>query len=201
MPEREDTEWLNFWFSRGNKNLDNRVLLIGDSIAREYRGPLENLINKPVDFFATSAYIADDMFWKQFDLFFSFKEYRQSKAHIQIGLHGINTFGGAKHSNSLEEWEIYYEKLVKRIMEFIPDLTIALSTPAIITNTGVLYEKWNDEIIKRNRIAAKIAEKYKLNINDLYTLMLGEPHRDMTHFPKEGSEKIAKKIAESLKLL
>lgn len=160
------------------------------------------MIKRPVDFFGSSAYISDNMFWKQLELFLSFKEYRWSKAQIQIGIHGVKGFVETNRISSLEEWETYYDKLVMCIMNVVPDLTIALTTPIIKTNnSSTPYQYWDDEITKRNKIAAKIAEKYKLNINDLYTLMIDETHRDAVHFTKEGSEKIAKTVAQSLKLL
>ena len=102
LPEREHTEWLNFWFDKANTVRNNRILLIGDSVARDYRGPLAALTGRPVDFFATSTSIGDEMFWKMLELFFSFKEYKQQKAHIQIGVHSINGFGAAKRTFSTD---------------------------------------------------------------------------------------------------
>lgn len=199
---REYIEWLNFWFDNANEKRTDRILLIGDSVARDYRGPLAQLTNKPVDFFATSTSISDDKFYKTLDLFFSYEEYRQYKAHIQIGVHGIDGFGNAIQSNSIEEFEKAYEKLITYVLKYIPDLTIALTTSVVkLDNLSELDEKINNEIIKRNQIAKKIAEKYKLEVNDLYSLMFSEPHRDRVHFPKEGSEKIAHKVAEVMNLI
>lgn len=142
------------------------------------------------------------MFYKTLDLFFSYEEYRQSKAHIQIGVHGIDGVSKSVHNNSIEEFEKAYEKLVAYVLKYIPDLTIALTTSIVEPhNLSKLDEKINNEIIKRNRSIKKIAEKYKLKVNDLYSFMFNEPHRDWAHFPKGGIEKIARRVAEVMKLI
>lgn len=64
-----------------------------------------------------------------------------------------------------------------------------------------LNDKIHDEIIKRNSVAKKIAEKYKLQINDLYTLMLNNSHREYVNFSQEGSEKIVRQAAKTMKLI
>ena len=199
---REYVEWLNFWFDNANEKRTDRILLIGDSVARDYRRPLAQLTKKPVDFFATNTSISNDKFYETLDLFFSYKEYRQTKAHIQIGVHGIDGVEKAIQSNSIEEYEKAYEKLVVYILKYIPDLTVALTTSVVNQeHLSEPNEKINNEIIKRNQVAKKIAEKYKLKVNDLYSFMLNEPHRDWVHFPAEGSEKIARKVAEVMKLI
>lgn len=160
------------------------------------------MTNKPVDFFAGSADILDDAFWRCLDLFFSYSEYRQTKANIQIGVNGIDGVGNSVCSNDIVAWEERYEKLVNCILKYIPDLTIALTTSVHRKDKILIIdERINNEIIKRNKVAKKIAEKYRLPINDLYTLMFNEPHRDWVHFPKEGSEKIAQQTAKIMKLI
>lgn len=202
IKNREKIEWLNFWFDNGNEQRNDRVLLIGDSISREYRTPLAQLTKKPIDFFAVSTSISDEKFFEALEFFFSFKEYRQKKAHIQIGVHGINGFGNAVQNNSITEYEKGFEKLVNTVIKYIPDLTIALTTSVTQSgNLSVIDDTINDEIIKRNTVAKEIAEKHKLPVNDLYTLMLNEPHRDIVHFSKEGSDKIARRTAEAMKLI
>lgn len=202
LSSRENIEWLNFWFDKGNEIRDDRILLIGDSISREYRSILSVLTNKPIDFFAGSADILDGAYWKSLDLFFSYSEYRQINAHIQIGVNGIDGVGNSVCSNDIAAWEKNYEKLVNYVLNYIPNLTIALTTPVHRKdNILIIDDKINNEIIKRNQVAKKIAEKYKLPINDLYTLMFNEPHRDWVHFPKDGSEKIARQTAKIMKLI
>ena len=202
LERRANTEWLNFWFDRGYEQRDDRILLMGDSVTREYRSALAQIIKRPVDFFATTASISSERFYETLDLFFSYEEYRQKKAHIQVGLHGIDGFCGAIHNNSIEEFEKDYEKMVTTVLKYVPDVTVALLTPVVKANDFSQFdEKVNNEVLKRNEIIKKIGQKYKLSVNDLYALMRNEIHRDFVHYPKEGSEKIARKVAEVMKLL
>lgn len=150
----------------------------------------------------TTTSISDDKFYKTLDLFLSYEEYRQYKTHIQIGVYGINCVEKAIQSNSIEEFEKEYESLVTYILKYIPDLTIALTTSVVEQgNLSKLDEKINNEIIKRNQVVKKITEKYKQKINDLYSLMFNEVHRDWALFSTEGSEKITRKVAEIMKLI
>lgn len=202
LDKRASTEWLNFWFDRGFECRDDRILLMGDSVTREYRSALFQLINRPVDFFATTASISSDRFYETLELFFSYEEYRQKKAHIQVGLHGINGFCCAVHNNSIAEFEKDYEKLVTTVLKYIPDVTVASLTPVVKADDFSKFDdKINNEVLRRNEIIQKIGQKYNLPVNDLYALMRNEIHRDFVHYPKEGSEKIARKVAEVMKLL
>ncbi len=201
---REYIEWLNFWFDYANKTRNDRVLLIGDSISRQYRGELGRISEMPIDFFATSASITEDIFWKQLDHFFSYEEYRQKKAHIQIGFHGIvNSTGYNRKAAefSYEEYEKSFEKLVQTVMKYVPVVVVALTTPVVKqSDLSVLDEYINGEIIKRNNIAAKVAKKYNLKINNLYSLMLDDEHVDRVHFTKAGNDKLADAVAHALEL-
>lgn len=200
--EREHEEWLNFFFWGSNTKRSDRILLIGDSISRMYRVQLIQLVHRPVDLFACSADLSDEMFWKYLDLFFSFDEYRQEKAQIQLGVHGVNGFGRSNRQFNSEIWEKCYEKLINKVLRHIPDLTIALTTMVMKRdNIEEVDESINNIVIEKNNIARKIAEKYNLKLNDLYTLMLNQPHTDSVHFPKEGSALIANQVAKVMNLL
>lgn len=202
LDKRASTEWLNFWFDRGFECRDDRILLMGDSVTREYHSALFQLINRPVDFFATTASISSDRFYETLELFFSYEEYRQKKAHIQVGLHGINGFCCAVHNNSIAEFEKDYEKLVTTVLKYIPDVTVASLTPVVKADDFSKFDdKINNEVLKRNEVIQKIGQKYNLPVNDLYALMRNEIHRDFVHYPKEGSEKIARRVAEVMKLI
>lgn len=53
--DKETTEWSNFWYDQANVQGTRRILLVGDSIARQYRRTLSEKLKSPVDLFATSA--------------------------------------------------------------------------------------------------------------------------------------------------
>ena len=77
--EREFIEWTNGWHEYANDLGKRRWLLIGDSVAREYRGRLQDMVrlkNISIDFFATSLHIEDPAFFKELRHFLSFEEYK-----------------------------------------------------------------------------------------------------------------------------
>ncbi len=201
MVGREYVEWLNFWFDKANEKRNDRILLIGDSIARDYRGPLASLTNLPVDFFATTAAMDDKMFWKTLDLFLEYEDYRWQKAHIQIGVHSIDGMFWAKRNVDLLEYEKTYERLVCTIREIVPDLTIATTTKVVNSKDLSSIDAYvTEEIKKRNEIAVRIAEKYGLPVNDLFKKMYNWPHRDKVHFTLEGRNQMAEYVAAAMKL-
>lgn len=67
--DKETTEWSNFWYDQANVQGTRRILLVGDSIARQYRRTLSEKLKSPVDLFATSAALRDSMFWDQWHCF------------------------------------------------------------------------------------------------------------------------------------
>ena len=63
-------------------------------------------------------------------------------------------------------------------------------------------EPRNERVIKRNEMALKIAEKYKLPVCDLYSVLSGthEYHAvDGVHLKEPGCELLAKTIAEKVR--
>ena len=135
-------------------------------------------------------------------MFFSFKEYRQQQAHIQIGVHSIDGFGAANRINSLNTYEQNYDKLMETVKKYIPDLTIATTTKVVQRGNLTSIDKhYTEEIIKRNEIAMRIAQKHKLKTNDLFTSMYNFPQRDNVHFTKEAIQEMAKYVAKAMDLI
>lgn len=198
--DREKTEWLNYWFDRANLLTENRILLIGDSVTRGYRRRLGKIIKRPVDCFATSSTLYDPIFWKELDLFFSVSEYRQVKAQIQIGAHCISGFAQAeKRMSTWEDIERDYEKLLNTVLQYIPDVVIATATNIVKEDDLVTIDEYlNSQILRCNEIAVKIATKYGLKINDLYTAMKGCAHSDFVHFTEAGYDIAAQQTAKAL---
>ena len=65
---RESIEWTNGWRDDADVPKKRRWLVIGDSVAREWRGRLKELVaasNIAVDFFASSLHIEDPAFFKE----------------------------------------------------------------------------------------------------------------------------------------
>ena len=200
----ESVEWLNYWFDYGNQSREDRILLIGDSVSREYRSSLGKLIGKPIDFFATSSSINDELFWKELDMFFSIKEYRQKKVHIMIGCHEIEV-RGAKREVSIPQFEKNYDRLITIVKQHISDITIATySYFADAKDITKIDEKANEQIMKINEAIIRIANKHKLPINDMFALTYGNQivykHRDAVHYQPEVQTLLAKQVAKAMKL-
>src|SRR5918911_584933 len=68
-PARESIEWCDIWISHANETNLPRVLLIGDSIARDYYGEVEKcLAGKAfVARLATSRFVADPVLHKEIE--------------------------------------------------------------------------------------------------------------------------------------
>src|SRR6188472_1151772 len=69
-PARESIEWCDIWISHANETNLPRVLLIGDSIARDYYPEVEKrLAGKAfVARLATSRFVADPVLLKEIEL-------------------------------------------------------------------------------------------------------------------------------------
>src|SRR5690348_16931782 len=69
-PGRESIEWCDIWISHANETNLPRVLLIGDSIARDYYPEVEKqLAGKAfVARLATSRFVADPVLLKEIEL-------------------------------------------------------------------------------------------------------------------------------------
>lgn len=87
LSEREDLEWINFWWDHANSTGEKRILLIGDSTARMVRSTLGKILNQPVDLFATSSGLHDSLFINQVDCFYNAIEYKYDCIFVQLGHH------------------------------------------------------------------------------------------------------------------
>jgi hypothetical protein len=74
------------------------------------------------------------------------------------GLHGW-------HLDDDAQYLYYYEKAVKFLLDEFKDAPIV-----IVLTTSVADEEREQRVKRRNEVAAKIAEKYRLSIIDLYSI-------------------------------
>lgn len=83
--DRENVEWSNTWIDNAKNFGCPRILLVGDSVSREFRSSLGKLLPKyAVDFVGSSASIEDDLLYDVCDIFFKNKEYNYSLI-LEIG--------------------------------------------------------------------------------------------------------------------
>ena len=112
---REHVEWTNGWHQFANRFDKRRWLLIGDSVAREYRGRLQELVNDKnvaIDFFATSYRIEDPAFFKELQHFFSFEEYKYEMIFINWGAHHGLDKANLENPSEYHSYKTHYENLL-----------------------------------------------------------------------------------------
>src|ERR1043166_8573911 len=106
-PARESIEWCDIWISHANETNLPRVLLIGDSIAREYYPEVEKRLSGKafVARLATSRFAADSVLLKEIELVLDQAKF--DVIHFNNGMHGW------QHS------EAEYEKALPRLVKTI----------------------------------------------------------------------------------
>src|SRR5882672_8015388 len=152
-PAREAIEWCDIWISHANETNHPRVLLIGDSIARDYYPEVEKqLAGKAfVARLATSRFVADPVLLKEIELVLN-----QERFDVVLFNNGMH---GWQHSE--EEYQKGFPKLIKTIWARAPKarLICATTTP-LRDGKDITYDtkaKYSDErIAARNAIVAEI---------------------------------------------
>src|SRR5258708_7741391 len=171
-PARESIEWCDIWISHANETNLPRVLLIGDSIARDYYPEVEKrLAGKAfVGRLATSRFVADPVLLKEIESVLDGAKF--DVVQFNNGMHGW------QHSEA--EYRKAFPKLIKTIRSHAPKAKLVWATTTPLRNgkgvTGDPKGEYSDErVAARNTIAADIVTAQKIPINDLNTPMRGHP--------------------------
>ena len=191
----ETYEWDNVWIQRTDDKKSPRVLYIGDSISCALR-VFGNGVTKEeilIDSFGTSKAIDNPYYWDALRLF-SLQEGHRDVVLFNNGLHGW-------HLDDENDYPAYYEQMLCNILDEFKD-----SKVVIVLTTAVAKEERHGRVKVRNGAVKKIAEKYSLDVIDLYTVseenmnLLGD---DGVHFNADGytclSEYLVKEIKRILK--
>ena len=199
-PAREAIEWCDIWISHANETHLPRVLLIGDSIARDYYAEVEKrLAGKAfVARLATSRFVADPVLLKEIELVLN-----QERFDVVLFNNGMH---GWQHSE--EEYQKGFPKLIKTIWARAPKAKlISATTTPLRDGKDVTYDtkaKYSDErIAARNAIVAEIVAARKIPIVDLNAVVRGHPeyHSDNVHFNGQGSQILAAQVSEAVEQL
>src|SRR5947199_3661329 len=115
-PAREAIEWCDVWITHANETNLPRVLLIGDSIARDYYPEVEKrLAGKAfVGRLATSRFVADPVLLKEIESVLS-----GAKFDLIVFNNGMH---GWQHSD--DEYQKAFPKLIKTIRTHPPKSTL-----------------------------------------------------------------------------
>jgi len=196
-PARESIEWCDIWISHANETNLPRVLLIGDSIARDYYPEVEKrLAGKAfVARLATSRFVSDPVLLREIEIVLN-----QERFDVVLFNNGMH---GWQHSEA--EYRKAFPKLLKTIRSNAPKAKLMWATTTPLRDgRDVTYDtkaEYSDErIAARNAIASEIVAAQKLLIVDLNAAVRGQPdlHSDNVHFNGKGSGILATQVAAAI---
>jgi hypothetical protein len=199
-PARESIEWCDIWISHANETNLPRVLLIGDSIVRDYYPEVEkHLAGKAfVARLSTSRFVADPVLLKEIELVLG--ETKFDVIHFNNGMHGW------QHSEA--EYRKAFPKFFKTIRARAPQAKLIWATTTPLRDgKGVTYDtkaEYSDErIASRNAIAAEIVATQKIPTDDLNSAMRDHPelHSDNVHFNNQGIQIQAAQVSAEIEKL
>ena len=188
--KRENYEWDNVWWDTTGNVDSARALYIGDSISCGTRRLATAASEGKIlfDGFGTSKALDNPYFIPTLRMFMEQQGHREV-IFINNGLHGWHL--------SEDEYAEYYEKLVCFLLEEYKGTPVVLVLTTFVTN-----EERNARVIARNEKNRAIAEKYGLDVVDLYTVSQSVKEYirpDGVHFAQEGSEAFAEALVECAK--
>jgi hypothetical protein len=197
---REAIEWCDIWISHANETKLPRVLLIGDSIARDYYPEVEKrLAGKAfVARLATSRFVSDPVLLKEIELVLE-----GSKFDVVVFNNGMH---GWQHSEA--EYRKAFPKFIKTIRAHAPKAKLIWATTTPLRDgKDVTYDtkaEYSDErIAARNALAAEIVTAQKIPIVDLNAAVRGNPefHSDNVHFNGKGVQVLAAQVGAAIEKL
>jgi lysophospholipase L1-like esterase len=199
-PAREAIEWCDIWISHANETNLPRVLLIGDSIVRDYYPEVEKrLAGKAfVARLATSRFVADPVLLMEVELVLN-----DAKFDVVLFNNGMH---GWQHSEA--SYQKAFPKFIKTIRAHAPKARLlwASTTPlrdgkGITSDTKAEYS--DDRIAARNSLAAEMVAAQKLPTVDLNAAVRGHPefHSDNVHFHGQGSQILAAQVSAAVEKL
>jgi len=196
-PARESIEWCDIWISHANETNLPRVLLIGDSIARDYYPEVEKrLAGKAfVARLATSRFVADPVLLKEVKLVLEGTKF--DVIVFNNGMHGWQ--------RTEAEYQKAFPQFIKTIRANAPKARLiwANTTPlrdgkSVTSDTKAEYS--DERIAARNSLVAEIVTAQRIPTVDLNTAVRGHPelHSDNVHFNGEGSKILAAQIGAAV---
>ena len=197
----ESIEWCDIWISHANETNLPRVLLIGDSITRDYYPEVEKRLARKafVARLTSSRFLADPVLLKEIELVLD--QMKFDVIHFNNGMHGWQY--------SEADYRKAFPAFLETIRAHAPRARLiwAATTPlreAKGATSDPMASNSNDRIAARNAIAAEIAAERNIPGDDLNSPMCGHPeyHSDNVHFNSQGIQiQAAQVTAEVEKLL
>jgi hypothetical protein len=197
---RESIEWCDIWISHANETNLPRVLLIGDSIARDYYPEVEKrLAGKAfVARLATSRFISDPVLLEEIKLVLN-----QAKFDVILFNNGMH---GWQHTEAAYRKAL--PKFIKTIRAHAPKARLIWATTTPLRDgKDATYDtkaEYSDaRIAARNALAAEIMAAQRIPTADLNAAVRGHPefHRDNVHFNDQGGQVLAAQVSAAVEKL
>jgi len=197
---RESIEWCDIWISHANETNLPRVLLIGDSITRDYHPEVEkHLAGKAyVARLATSRFLSDPVFAKEIALVLD--ETKFDVIHFNNGMHGW------QHSE--QEYRMAFPKFVATLRSHAPKAKLIWATTTPLKESKARLpdnptHASDERIAARNAIALEHLKGQGIAVDDLNALVRGHPeyHSDNVHFNSQGVQIQAAQVAARVEKL
>jgi hypothetical protein len=196
-PVREATEWLDVWLPDTNARGLPRVLLIGDSITRNYYPEVQAQLKGQacVARLTTSKSAGDPALLEEVALVL--RQARFDVIHLNNGLHG---FGYTE-----AEYGQDFPKLLDVIRRLAPQArTILATTTPVRQGTGMTEFSPNTERVRaRNQIVKELASRRNVPVDDLFALVEDDPAYyaggDGVHLAPKGRLAQATQVAAEIR--
>jgi lysophospholipase L1-like esterase len=194
---RESIEWCDIWISHANETNLPRVLLIGDSITRDYYPGVEkHLTGKAyVARLATSRFASDPVLLQEIALVLDNTKF--DIIHFNNGMHGW------QHSE--DEYRSAFPKILETIRTHAPNAKLiwATTTPLKVSKPNNSNEASDERIAARNAIGLEFINRQNIVVDDLNALVRRHPeyHSDNVHFNADGIGIEAAQVAASIEPL
>ena len=190
---RESIEWCDIWISHANETNLPRVLILGDSIARDYYSVVEKRLEGKayVARLTTSRFVSDPVLLQEIAMVLDNMKF--DVIHFNNGMHGW--------PHSEEEYKSAFPKLLRTIHSHAPQAKLVWASTTPIKQSGTENtDPSNGRIERRNAIALDCIKGRNIVVDDLYALM--RDHREMftdnVHFNEKAinlqSDQVAARI-------
>ncbi len=193
----ESIEWCDIWISHANETNLPRVLLIGDSITRDYYPGVEKRLEGKafVGRLATSRFVSDPVLLQEIAVVLDNTKF--DVIHFNNGMHGW------QHTES--EYKSAFPKLLETIRAHAPGAKLiwAATTPLKQSRPQKDSDPSDERIAERNTIGLALIKEQNIPMDDLNTLVRGHPeyHSDNVHFNAEGIRIEANQVAARIEPL
>jgi hypothetical protein len=192
---RESIEWCDIWISHADETNLPRVLLIGDSIARDYYPEVENnLAGKAyVARLATSRFISDPVLLQEITLVLDSTKF--DIIHFNNGMHGWH--------HTEQEYGDAFPEFLATIKAHAHSARLIWANTTTLKVSKIPPELSDERIAQRNAIALEYIKAEGIDVDDLNTLVKGHPeyHRDNVHFNDLGIKLQAGQVAAHIEKL